>query len=88
MAKEYQKVTIACTAAGQPPASITWSKAVGSLLKDRTEVKYGTLIIHRVTKNDNGIYIFTADNILGSVTGKAHLMMLTLVIFRVWSRVI
>ena len=68
MAEEEQNITIACTATGQPLPSITWSKSVGSLPEDRTEVINGTLTIYSVEKKDDGIYICKADNILGLAT--------------------
>ena len=74
MAEEKQNVTIACIASGQPLSSITWSKSVGSLAEDRNEVKNGALTIHSVTRNDGGTYICKAENILGSATDTALLM--------------
>ncbi len=71
MAEEKQNVTIACTATGQPLPSVTCSRAVGSLPEDRTEVMNGTLTIYSVTRNDAGIYICKAENILGSATNTA-----------------
>jgi len=78
-----QNNTIACTATGQPHPSITWSKAVGSLPKGRTEVKKGSLTIYNVTKKDRGTYICKAENILGSVSATAQLV----VIFRLQFKV-
>jgi len=83
MAEEKQNVTIACIATGQPPSTITWSKAVGSLLEDRTEVKNGILTIHSVIRKDGGIYICKAENILGSATDTAHLMIFSPLQFKV-----
>ena len=40
----------------------------------RTEVKNGNLTIHSVTKNDGGTYICKAENILGSATDTAQVM--------------
>ena len=74
MADEKQNVSIACTATGQPLSSITWSKSVGSLSEDRTKVKNGTLAIYSVSRNDGGVYICKGENILGSVTDIAQLM--------------
>ena len=83
MAEEKQNVTITCTASGQPLASITWSKAVGGLPEDRTEVENGTLTIYSVTRNDGGTYICKAENILGSATDTAQLMIFSRLQFKV-----
>ena len=45
MAEEGQNVTIVCNASGQPQPKVTWSKAVGSLTKERTSVVKGALTI-------------------------------------------
>ena len=74
MTEEKQNITIVCTATGQPQPSIRWSKSVGSLPKGRNKVVHGTLTIHNVTKKDRGIYICNAENILGSASDTAHLM--------------
>ena len=83
MAEEEQNVTIACTATGQPHPSITWSKAVVDLPKRRIEVKKGNLTIYKVEKNDRGIYICKAHNILGSTTGLAQLTVFSRLRFKV-----
>jgi len=83
MAEERQNIRIACTATGQPRPSITWSKSVGSLPEDRTEVMNGTLTIHSVTKNDGGTYICKAKNILGSATDTAQLVIFSPLRFKV-----
>ena len=74
MTEEKQNITIACTATGQPQPSITWSKSVGSLSKERNKVINGALTMYNVTKKDRGIYICKAENILGSASDTAHLM--------------
>ena len=74
MAEEKQNVTIACNATGQPQPSITWSKAFGSLPKDKAAVKNGALTIYDVAKNDGGIYMCKAENILGRATDTVQLM--------------
>ena len=73
-AEEKQKVTISCTVTGQPTPRITWSKAGGSLPGGRIHVQDGTLKIFKVTRKDGGIYICKAENILGSVTDTAQLI--------------
>ena len=83
LAKEEQNVSTTCTAVGQPQPSITWSKAVGSLPEDRNEVINGTLTIYSVTKKDRGTYICKAENILGSATDTAQLMVFSKIRFEV-----
>ena len=74
MTEENQNVTISCNATGQPQPSITWSKSVGSLPEDRTQMTKGVMMIYKVTRKDAGIYICKAENILGSATDTAQLM--------------
>jgi len=83
MAEEKQNVSIACTATGQPLPSITWSKSVGNMPEDRTEVMNGDLTIHSVIKNDGGTYICKAENILGSPSDTAQLMIFSPLRFEV-----
>ena len=83
LAEEEQNVTIACTATGQPQPSITWSKSVVDLPKDRTEVMQGNLTIYKVEKKDRGTYICKAENILGSTTALAHLTIFSRLRFKV-----
>ena len=68
MAEEKQNVTIACNASGQPQPSITWFKSVGSLPQERAKVNNGALTIYDVRRNDGGIYICKANNMLGSAS--------------------
>ena len=74
MAEEKQNVTIACNATGKPHPSITWSKAFSSLRKDKAVVKNGALTIYNVAKNDGGIYMCKAENILGRATDTVQLV--------------
>ena len=74
MAEETQNVSIACNATGRPSPLITWSKLVGSLAKDGIKAQGGTLKINNVTRKEGGIYICKAENILGSATDTAQLM--------------
>ena len=82
-AEEEQNVTIDCTVTGQPQPSITWSKPSGGLPKDRTEVNSGNLTINKVEKKDRGTYICKAENILGSTTALAQLMVFSRLRFKV-----
>ena len=81
LANEEQNVTTACTAAGQPQPRITWSKSVGRLPEDRSDVMNGTLTIYNVTKKDRGTYICMAENILGSATDTAQLLVFSRIRF-------
>ena len=72
MAEEGQDVTIACSATGQPQPYITWSKSIGSL-SHRTAVKKGAVEIYNVKREDGGIYICKAENILGSAEGTVQM---------------
>ncbi len=83
IAEEKQNVTIVCTATGQPLPSITWYKSVGSLPEDRTKVMNGTLTIYSVTRKDDGTYICKAENILGSATNTALVMIFSPLRFKV-----
>ena len=74
MAEQKQNFTIACTAIGRPQPKITWSKVGGDLPKGRSEVMNDALTIYQVTRNDGGIYTCKADNILGTATDIAQLM--------------
>ena len=83
MAEEGQNVTIFCNASGQPQPKVTWLKAVGTLQKERTTVLKGALTIYKVTKSDGGTYICKAENILGSVSVAALLMIFSPLRFKV-----
>ncbi|XP_020623382.1 peroxidasin homolog [Orbicella faveolata] len=83
MAEETQNVTIACTTTGQPIPRITWSKSVGSLPEDRTEVMNGILTIYSATRNDGGIYICKAENILGSASDTSLVVIFSRLRFKI-----
>ena len=74
MAEEKQNVTIACNATGQPQPNITWSKAFGSLPKNKAAVKNVALTIYHVAKNDGGIYMCKAENIIGRAIDTVQLV--------------
>ena len=83
IAEEKQNVTIACTASGQPQPSVTWSKSVGGLPKGRTAVMNGGLKIYEAIRKDGGTYICKAENVLGSATSTAQLMVFSRLQFKV-----
>ena len=83
MAEENQNVAIACSATGQPRPTIKWSKAVASLPKDRNEELNGTLTMYNVKRKDGGTYICKAENILGSTTDTAQLVIFSPLRFKV-----
>ena len=83
MAEEGQNVTIFCNTSGQPQPKVTWLKAVGTLQAGRTTVVKGALTIYKVTKSDGGTYICKAENILGSVSVAALLMIFSPLRFKV-----
>ena len=83
MAEEKQNVTIPCNATGQPQPSITWSKAFGSLPKNKAAVKNGALTIYHVAKNDGGIYMCKAENIIGRATDTVQLVVFSPLQFKI-----
>ena len=64
MAEERQNISIACSVSGQPQPNITWAKSIGDLplgaVVSTTELK-----VNNVQKQDGGVYICKAENILG-----------------------
>ena len=82
MAEEEQTITIACSATGQPPPTITWSKSIGSL-PDTAVVNNGALKINNLSQKDGGIYICKAENILGSAEDTIQLVIFSRLRFKV-----
>ena len=63
---ETDSVTFYCSATGNPPPVIVWTKMNGSMAKARTEVKSsGRLRISDVRSQDRGTYQCEARSILG-----------------------
>jgi len=82
MAEEEQTITIACSAAAQPPSTIRWSKAIGSL-PDTAAVSNGALKINNVSRKDGGTYICKAENVLGAAEDTIQLMIFSRLRFKV-----
>ena len=71
---ESQTAIFKCTADGNPPAHVTWSKQNSSLPVGRHVVESsGALILHDVRPGDEGFYSCRAENVLGSVNATAKL---------------
>lgn len=71
---EGGRETFFCSASGIPSPVITWSKLGGNIPADRREEPSpGALRIVNVKPEDDGIYICTAQNILGNITAQAFL---------------
>ena len=82
MAEEGQNINISCSATGQPPPIITWSKSIGDLPVGAV-VSSTALKINNVKNQDGGTYVCRAKNILGNVQGTAQLMVFSRLRFKV-----
>ena len=73
-ANESQTAILKCTAHGNPPRKITWSKLNSSLPSGRHMIKpSGALIVRDVRPGYDGVYSCRAENLLGSVNATAKL---------------
>ncbi|XP_065678864.1 uncharacterized protein LOC136080802 isoform X1 [Hydra vulgaris] len=56
-----------CNVLSNPPAKVTWRKGFGEIQKSRSIVsEFGNFIINDVQVEDDGFYVCTAENYLGS----------------------
>lgn len=73
--KESNTASILCSASGNPPSKVYWSRANGSLPSNRTKVTPdGRIQIGDVQLQDAGKYTCLAQNILGKDEGVAILV--------------
>jgi len=71
---ESQTAILKCTAGGNPPPQVTWSKLNSSLPVERHVVESsGALIVKDVRPGDDGVYSCRAENLLGSINATAKL---------------
>ena len=71
---ESQTAILKCTADGNPPPKVTWSKLYSSLPAKRHVIEpSGALIVKDVRPGDDGVYSCRAENLLGSVNTSAKL---------------
>ena len=71
---ESKTAILKCTADGNPPPLVTWSKLNSSLPVGRHVVESnGALVVKDVRPGDEGVYSCRARNLLGSVNATAKL---------------
>ena len=69
-----QTAILKCTAVGNPPPKVTWSKVNSSLPVGRHVVESsGALILQDVQPGDEGQYTCKAENLLGNINATAKL---------------
>ena len=73
--RENQNAVFQCSATGNPPPLVTWSRPNALSWTDRLQYEpNGKLVVRRVTLSDTGKYICVGKNLLGSAN---HSVMLT-----------
>ena len=71
---ESQTAILKCTAVGNPPPKVTWSKVNSSLPVGRHVVESsGALILQDVRPGDEGQYTCKTENLLGTINATAKL---------------
>ncbi|XP_071805292.1 basement membrane-specific heparan sulfate proteoglycan core protein-like isoform X3 [Asterias amurensis] len=67
---EGARAVLYCTASGDPPPVVTWTRQGGIPLPSQSRQENGYLIIPDVRYEDQGVYICTATNPIGSQSGE------------------
>lgn len=69
-----QTVFLECPVVGNPVPNVSWSKKNGQLPASRTEMVYGGLKIKNITSTDEGVYVCTHANSMGSLVKQIGLV--------------
>jgi len=65
--KKGKHIELRCKAAGNPPPDVHWTKEGGGLLSNGKTVEHSSsLVLTSVSRQDEGVYICTASNGVGS----------------------
>ncbi|XP_076811093.1 roundabout homolog 2-like isoform X2 [Clavelina lepadiformis] len=67
-----QSVQLKCNAVGDPLPRISWSRNIGSMPERREVESNGNMVISNIQVEDEGEYICTAENKVGSQTASAY----------------
>ena len=71
---ESQTAILKFTVEGNPSPQVSWSKVIGSLSVGRHVVaSSGALVLNDVRSEDDGVYTYRAENLLGSFNASAKL---------------
>ena len=73
----------ACHVTGRPVPLVTWSKSFGRLPQGRVYSNNSAIKLFGVRKADSDNYLCTANNLLGSVVKRTHLVVISLPQFTV-----
>ena len=84
LVEEKKKVTIICTASGQPEPAINWKKLGGKLSSD-SQIKEGKLTFLHIQVWDEGTYSCEAKNVLNTNTARVKVTVVPIVQFTITS---
>lgn len=69
-----KRVVFQCSVDGEPIPHVLWSREDGKMPIGRATIHDKSLQIDNVQTSDEGIYICAAENVVGSITAKASLV--------------